>query len=233
MPGRERARLAHLRIKSIQSAAPTEASEAGVMVSTQAGGEAGEGTGREGEAAGADEAGAAEAAETGGAEGGEALQHALIQGPMTHAASFHSAPIVLRSARLLYHCLFGRVPRVRRLHPYWAPLRHLVRLVDRAIEDGARNVLMIGSGAADGIADHLPGVHARLAVAEVVGKNLDKAFDLPSEFDLCICSLTVPEAGAVPAIMRAVTPCMRVGARIIIFLPNLELNYDLRNDASL
>jgi hypothetical protein len=120
------------------------------------------------------------------------------------------------------------------LHPYWAPLRHLVRLVDRAFEEGARDVLVVGSGVADGIADHLPGVHARLSLAEVLGKDLDQVFDSRPEFDLCICTLTVPEASAVPAIMRAVTPYMPVGARIIIFIPNLELNHDLRsNNANL
>jgi hypothetical protein len=182
------------------------------------------------------EAGQAEALETGEAqspEGGEAVPQVLIQqGPLTHV-KFASDSIALRLARPLYKRLFGRLPRVRMLHPFWAPLRHLVRLVDRATERGARNVLMVGRGAADGIANHLPGMHAQLSLADTVGTNLDKAFDQRPDFDLCICSLTIPESSCIPKLIRAVTPYMRVGGKIIIFLPNFELNHDLRNDPQL
>src|SRR5262249_25903307 len=116
---------------------------------------------------------------------------------------------------------------------YWAPLRYLVRLVDRSAEQGARNVLMVGSSVADGIADHLPGAHARLSLAQVIGKDLDQAFEQRPEFDLCICSLTIPEASSIAQIVRAVTPYMGVGGRIIVFLSNLELKHDLRNDENL
>jgi hypothetical protein len=164
---------------------------------------------------------------------GEVAPHVLIQqGPITHAG-FAPGPVFLRPAKLLYHSLFGRLPRVRMLHPYWAPLRHLIRLVDRSAEHGARNVLMVGSGAADGIADHLPGVHARLSLAEAVSRNLDHAFDQRNEFDLCICSLTIPESSYVPEIIRALTPYMQVGGRIIVFLSNLELNHNLRDNPNL
>ena len=174
-----------------------------------------------------------EADETGSPESAEPVPRVLIQqGPITHA-ELASGPIFLRPAKQLYHCLFGRLPRVRMLHPYWAPLRHLVRLVDRAAENGARNVLIVGAGVADGIADHLPGVHARLSLAETLARNLDKAFDHRAAFDLCICSLTIPESSSVPEIIKAVTPHMRIGGRIIVFLSNLELNHDLRSDPNL
>lgn len=168
----------------------------------------------------------------GSPKSGEAVPQVLIQqGPLTRVA-FASGPIA-RLARPLHIWLFGRVPRVRMLHPYWATLRHLVRLVDGATEHGARNVLMVGRGAADGIADHLPGMHAQLSLADTVGANLDKTFDQRPDFDLCICSLTIPESSSIPKIIRAVTPYMRVGGKIIIFLSNFELNHDLRNDPQL
>jgi hypothetical protein len=239
--------------KSIESAAPREAAELEVVESAETSAVA---------AIEGGEAGALASGETGAGSsdanvppaGEETLRQILIQGPITHAAESYSAPIFIRPAKMLYRYLFGRVPRVRMLHPYWATLRHVIRLVDRAIEDGARNVVTIGSGPVDGIADHLAGMHARLSVAEAVGRNLGKDFNLRPEFELCICSLTIPELSLLPEIMKAVTPYMRVGARIIIFLSNinggrspssrerasapamrsgvLEPNYDLRNDTN-
>jgi hypothetical protein len=174
-----------------------------------------------------------EADQTGSPEAAESVPRVLIQqGPITHAG-FASGPIFLRLAKQLYYCLFGRLPRVRMLHPYWAPLRHLVRLVDRTAEHGARNVLMVGGGAADGIADHFSGVHARLSLADAVSRNLDKAFDRGTEFDLCICSLTILESICVPEMIRTLTPHMRAGGRIIVFLSNLELNHDLHGHPNL
>src|SRR5205814_1838909 len=92
----------------------------------------------------------------------EELAYGLIQQrPIIHA-EFGTGSISLRLVKLIYHRLFGRLPRVRMLHPFWAPLHHVNRLVDRAAGHGARNVLMVGRGVVDGIADHLPGMHAQL-----------------------------------------------------------------------
>jgi len=214
--------------RAVHSAVPMEAGELGSLGASEPGPpKAGERGSPE-----AAEPGSPEAAEPGSPEAGEAVPHVLIQhGPITHAA--YTGSIALRLTTLIYHCLFGRLPRVRVLHPYWAPLRYLVRLVDRSAEQGARNVLMVGSSVADGIADHLPGAHARLSLAQVIGKDLDQAFEQRPEFDLCICSLTIPEASSIAQIVRAVTPYMGVGGRLIVFLSNLELNHDLRNDKNL
>src|SRR5262249_54654753 len=54
-----------------------------------------------------------------------------------------SGNALIRLARQIYHGAYGQLPRVRLLHPYWAPMRHLIRVVDRATQNGAKNVLVV------------------------------------------------------------------------------------------
>src|SRR5947209_7077982 len=77
---------------------------------------------------------------------------------------------LLGIARRIYRECYGKLPRVRPLHPYWAAMRHLIRLIDRAAENGAANVMVvIGSGGvADTVADHLPGVHSQISLSELL-----------------------------------------------------------------
>ncbi|MFL5044241.1 MAG: hypothetical protein ACJ8EA_05315 [Xanthobacteraceae bacterium] len=145
---------------------------------------------------------------------------ALHYGPRTSVTA--SGRSVLRFARDLYRRYYGVLPRVRPLHPYWAAMRHLVRIVDAAASEGAANVLVVVGATSVGetIADHLPGVHARVLLSEVVGGNLAKAFSGTAEFDLCICTLGPSELHQIMDVVKTVTPCMRKGGKIIAFHPN-------------
>jgi hypothetical protein len=143
--------------------------------------------------------------------------------------------VALRFARDLYHRCYGVLPRVRPAHPYWAALRHLVRVVDAAANEGAANVLIVVGATAVGetVADHLPGVHAHVALSEVVSGNLEKAFTASPEFDLCVCTLGASELNRIMDVVKAVTPCMRTGGKIVAFHPNFALDQISLGDISL
>jgi hypothetical protein len=131
---------------------------------------------------------------------------------------------LLGIARRIYHECYGKLPRVRPLHPYWAAMRHLTRLIDRAAENGAANVMVvIGSGGvADTVADHLPGVHSQISLSELLEGNLSKVFHQPIKFDLCICSLGASELARFRTAL-AVAPYINSGGKIIGFYPNFSL----------
>src|SRR5262245_61868556 len=145
---------------------------------------------------------------------------AMHYGARTSAAA--SGRRVLRFARDFYRRHYGVLPRVRPLHPYWAAMRHLVRVVDAATGAGAANALVVVGATTVGanVADHLPGVHARVLLSEVVGGNLAKAFSGTTEFDLCVCTLGPSELHQLMEVVKAVTPCMRKGGKIVAFHPN-------------
>jgi hypothetical protein len=158
----------------------------------------------------------------------------LRHGPQTPVAP-PGRNVVLRFARDFYHRFYGVLPRVRVLHPYWAALRHLVRVVDAAANDGAANVLVVVGATAVGetVADHLPGSHAHVSLSEVVSGNLAKAFTASPEFDLCICTLGASELNRIMDVVKAVTPCMRRGGKIVAFHPNFTLDQISLGDISL
>jgi hypothetical protein len=137
-----------------------------------------------------------------------------------------AAGLVMKQAHRLYRAGFGKVPHVRPLHPYWAPMRHLVRIVSEAVANGARNVLVVvgSEPLADDIADHLPGLHARVALPDVIGGNLDKAFDENPQFDLCICSMGAADLSQFVPVVKSVAPCMRKGGKVVGFHPNFDRN---------
>jgi len=154
-----------------------------------------------------------------------AIPHVVArQGPAPSADGIGSH-VLGRLARQVYHKWYGKLPRIQPLHPYWAAMRHLVRLVDSAAEAGAANVLVVvgSGGVADTIADHLPGLHAHVSLPEVLQGNLAKAFSTPPDFDLCICALGGSELAQFGNMARAVAPCMRSGGKILGFYPNFAL----------
>jgi hypothetical protein len=158
----------------------------------------------------------------------------LHHGPRASVAPL-SRNAALRFARDFYHRCYGVMPRVRLLHPYWAGLRHLVRVVDAAANDGAANVIVVVGATTVGetVADHLPGLHAHVSLSEVVSGNLAKAFVASPEFDLCICTLGPSELTRLMEVVKAVTPCMRRGGKIVAFHPNLTLDQISLGDISL
>jgi hypothetical protein len=133
-----------------------------------------------------------------------------------------SGGAISRLAAKIYGAAFGRLPRVTQLSCYWAPLRHVVRLVDTAAARGAKNVLVIGSGGGfiDTIADNLPGLHALVSMSDLKTGNLAIAFDRSPQFDLCICNLEFAELAEFSTIVSAVRPLMVNGGTIIGFYLN-------------
>jgi hypothetical protein len=134
--------------------------------------------------------------------------------------------MILRGVKKIYQRMFGDLPRVTQLSCYWASLRHLVRVVDEATARGARNVLVVGSGDGfiDGIADHVPGLHAVVSLSDLKTGNLLRAFDRPPQFDLCICKLESAELAAFSTLIGLLRPVMSKGGTIVGF----HLNYDAR-----
>jgi hypothetical protein len=111
------------------------------------------------------------------------------------------------------------------LHPYWAAMRHLVRIVDQSIAGGAQKVLVVvgSTGIADSVADELSGLHARVSLADVLHGNLLKSFETNPQFDLCICSFEISELNQVSELVNSVSPAMRKGSKIICFYPNFSV----------
>jgi hypothetical protein len=133
---------------------------------------------------------------------------------------------LLGIARRIYHECYGKLPRVRPLHPYWAAMRHLTRLIDRAAENGAANVMVvIGSGGvADTVAKHLPGLHVQVSMSEFMGGNFRQAFLEPVKFDLCICSLGPSELPRFREMTQLIAPYMNSDGKILGFYPNFGLS---------
>jgi hypothetical protein len=137
------------------------------------------------------------------------------------SAAETSAPrsTTYRAGRHVYHHLFGKIPRVTRLNPYWSALRYLIRLADQAAAQGARDVLLVGksAGIAQAIADGFPGVNAAVSMAELRTGNLLFGFEQPPKFDLCICNLDSADLADFPEICKLVQPAISPKATIVGF----------------
>ena len=154
-----------------------------------------------------------------------AIPHVVTtQGPQTLSTGSGDSAL-LRMARRMYHKSYGKLPRVQPTHPYWAAMRHLIRLVDTAAENGAANILVvIGSGGvADTVADHLPGLHVQVSLSDLMEGNFRKAFPDPIKLDLCICNLGHAEFPRFREMARVVAPYMNSGGKILGFYPNFSL----------
>ena len=156
--------------------------------------------------------------------GSAAIPH-LVMADGSRAPSTGSDGDALRAtARRIYRRWYGTLPRVRRAHPYWGAMRHLVRLVDTAAENGAVNTLVVmgRGGVADTVADHVPGVRVQVSLSELLEGNVSKAFHQPIKFDLCICSLGPSELPRFRDVPQAVVPYMNRGGKILAFYPNFS-----------
>jgi hypothetical protein len=134
-----------------------------------------------------------------------------------------------RILRQVYGRCYGRLPRVRLLHPYWSAMRHLIRIVDDAAKNGAANVLVVteSGGLADTIADDLPGVHAQVSLLELTG---DKTWDPQIKFDLCLCTLGASELTRFNDLVIAAAPYMHSGGKIIGCYFNFVLRPFLKHE---
>lgn len=126
---------------------------------------------------------------------------------------------LLRVVRRVGRRLFGSLPRVTRLNPYWAPLSHLVRVVDKAAKQGAADVLQVvgGDGRIAAVADRFTGTHAYVPLPQLLQGNLSKRLDNTVSFDVCVCELALSELERFENIVEAVTPKLRETGVIIAF----------------
>ncbi len=154
-----------------------------------------------------------------------AIPHVVTRHGARAPAAGSGDKALIETARRVYREWYGKLPRVQPLHPYWAAMRHLIRVVDTAAENGAGNVLVvIGSGGvADTVADHLPGLHAQVSLPELLEGNFGKAFHQPIKFDLCICTLEASELPRFRDMAQVVAPYMNRGGKILGFYPNFSL----------
>ena len=123
----------------------------------------------------------------------------------------------LRSA---YDALFGRWPRVTMLNPYWTALQPLVRAIDRARMDGARDILLVGDNArmSEMVKDFAE-AHSWVSTAGILSGLFHKAMQ-DQVFDLCVLDLSSVDPAQFAQAVAAVRPYVCPGGRIIVFQMN-------------
>jgi hypothetical protein len=102
----------------------------------------------------------------------------------------------------LYDALFRHLSR-RILQP-------LSGTIAPALQNGDARILQIGtaSGVPATILNGGRGRHVRLLPAAVMTGNLEKAFDTPPVFDLCVCDLNFAELVELPRLVAMIRPFM-------------------------
>ena len=127
--------------------------------------------------------------------------------------------VTMRLAKKVYRWYFGKFPRVTRRNPLWAPLRHLVGIVDALAAAGGTDVLVISSEASpiERLTHPFTGKHARFAPSVALSENFPLAFEQGPNFHLCLCILAHSELREFPRIVKAIAPCMRPGGKIVGF----------------
>ena len=127
--------------------------------------------------------------------------------------------VSVRIAKSLFNKVFGSEPRVTRLNPTWASLRHLVRIVEEATRAGAADILMVGAnkGTLADIVDSFPGTHARASLGQLLSENFALAFERYPQFDLCLAFLGSQDFEQLPQIVAAAARYMRVGGKLVAF----------------
>ena len=143
--------------------------------------------------------------------------------------------LTVRLAKTAYRWYFGKFPRVSHRNPLWAPLRHVVRIVDAVADAGGTDVFVISSQARpiERLADRFTGKYARFGPSVALSENFPLAFEQKPNFHLCLCILEHAEVRDFPRIVKAVAPCMRPGGKIVGFHLNPSLDPLPANDPGL
>jgi hypothetical protein len=146
-----------------------------------------------------------------------------------------SDSLTMRLAKTAYRRYFGKFPRVTRRSPLWAPLRHIVRVVDAVADAGGTDVFVISSQVSpiERLTDRFAGKQARFAPSVALSENFPLAFEQRPNFHLCLCILAHAELREFPRIVRAIAPCMRPGGKIVGFYLNPSLDPLPANDPGL
>jgi hypothetical protein len=143
--------------------------------------------------------------------------------------------LTMRLAKTAYRRYFGKFPRVTRRSPLWAPLRHIVRIVDAVADAGGTDVFVISSQVSpiERLTGRFTGKHARFAPSVALSENFPLAFEQRPNFHLCLCILAHAELREFPRIVKAIAPCMRPGGKIVGFHLNPSLDPLPANDPGL
>jgi hypothetical protein len=141
----------------------------------------------------------------------------------------------VRLAKKAYYRCFGKFPRVTHRNPQWAPLRHVVRIVDAVADNGGTNAFVISSEAnpIERLADRFTGKRAHAVPAAVLSQNFALALAQTPAFHLCLCILEHSELPEFPKIVKAIAPCMLRGGKIIGFYMSPSMTLLPCNDPSL
>jgi hypothetical protein len=147
----------------------------------------------------------------------------MRRGPVTPCPD-RRAGLAGRLAREMYYRLFGRWPRVTKLSPYWAALRHLRNLGEAAVDRGAKDMLIIGKrfGIPEAIVS-VSGLCAWMSIHGLMTGGMGGTFAQQPQFDLCICDLELDELVRFSQIQSAAQRFMRSGGTIIGFLFNADV----------
>ena len=153
-------------------------------------------------------------------------------GPIALARS--SDGLTVRLARTAYRWYFGEFPRVTHRNPLWAPLRHILRIVDAVAEAGGTDFFVISSHVSpiERLGDRFTGKHARFGPSVALSENFPLAFEQRANFHLCLCILEHADLREFPRIVKAVAPCMRPGGKIVGFHLNRSLEPLPANDSA-
>jgi hypothetical protein len=154
-------------------------------------------------------------------------------GPIALARS--SDGLSVRLARTAYRWYFGEFPRVTHRNPLWAPLRHILRIVDAVAEAGGTDFFVVSSHVSpiERLGDRFTGKHARFGPSVALSENFPLAFEQRANFHLCLCILEHADLREFPRIVKAVAPCMRPGGKIVGFHLNPSLEPLPANDPGL
>ena len=98
-------------------------------------------------------------------------------GPIAPGQPIDGLPV--RLAKKAYCWCFGKFPRVTQRNPQWAPLRHVVGIVDAVADAGGTNAFVISSEVSpiETLADRFTGKHARIAPSVALSENFPLAFE--------------------------------------------------------
>jgi hypothetical protein len=139
--------------------------------------------------------------------------------PRTDSRRGLARPLVQK----MYHRLFGKWPRVTKLSPYWAALRHLRQLSEAAVAREAKDMLILGErfGIPEAIVS-VPGLCAWMSIPGLMTGGMGGTFAQPPQFDLCVCDLELRDLTRFSEIQNSARRFMRSGGTIIGFHFNID-----------
>ena len=150
----------------------------------------------------------------------------------------------------LYTKWCGRLPQVRRWHPYWPDMKHVMQLLGQALQGrNAKTLLVLSADSVTArMVESASAMHEKVSTTTLMevahsgnglissgGSKGDEEKTgsagtehgyrptIPqneSEFDVCVCELNLEDLRKFKAIYQKVRPRMRRGAKLLVFYRN-------------